>query len=150
MLKWLSLGVLILATAGAAYVRMAGSDPARWHVDPTTVTPENKPNNYLVAGQDAVFAPLSPQDALLRLDRIARSEPRTHMIAGNIEAGHVTYVQRSALLGFPDYISVRAQATEEGSKVSLYSRLRFGRSDFGVNKARVERWLAQFEKKRSP
>lgn len=141
MLKWIALCVVVLAVAGAVFVRMAGDDPARWHVDPATVTPGAKPNDYLVAGPEAVFVPLSPQEALRRVDVIAQSEPHVGMIAGSFETGHATYVQRSALLGFPDYISVRANAVEGGSRVSIYSRSRFGHSDFGVNEARVERWL---------
>ena len=146
MLKWVALGVLMVAIAGAVYVRMAEVDPARWHVDPATVTPGARPNDHLVAGEDAVFVPLSPQEALRRVDAIARSEPRVRMIEGGVEAGHATWVQRSASIGFPDYISVRAQAVEGGSRVSVYSRSRFGHSDFGVNEARVARWLARLEK----
>ncbi len=53
------------------------------------------------------------------------------------------YVQRTALLGFPDTIVVRFVAVgAERSSIALYSRSKFGYSDLGANKARLERWLA--------
>ena len=145
MLKWSVSGILLLAVAGIAYIRLAGEQPAHWHVDPATATPGTGPNEYLATGPDAVFIPLPPQQALSRLDTIAQADPRTTMIAGSIAAGHVTYVQRSAIIGFPDYISVRARTTEGGSSLSIYSRSRFGYSDLGVNKARTKRWLNKID-----
>ncbi len=53
------------------------------------------------------------------------------------------YVQRTALLGFPDTIVVRFVAIgAERSSIALYSRSKFGYSDLGANKARLERWLS--------
>lgn len=54
------------------------------------------------------------------------------------------YVQRSALMQFPDTIVVRYIDVPGGrSTLAIYSRSQFGRSDFGVNKARIERWLGK-------
>jgi uncharacterized protein (DUF1499 family) len=54
------------------------------------------------------------------------------------------YIQRSERLGFPDTIVVRFIDRPEGqSTLAIYSRSQFGESDFGVNKARIERWLAK-------
>ena len=50
----------------------------------------------------------------------------------------MTYVTRSKWMGFPDYATVK----QSGEVLELWSRLRFGTMDQGVNKARVERWLA--------
>jgi uncharacterized protein (DUF1499 family) len=49
----------------------------------------------------------------------------------------VTYVTRSRVMGFPDYTTVR----QAGDMVEIYGRLRFGKSDLGVNAARIDRWL---------
>jgi uncharacterized protein (DUF1499 family) len=76
-----------------------------------------------------------------RLHAIATGEPRTEVVAGSPQEGHVTYVQRSLVFGFPDYISVRAMETEGGTALAVFSRARFGHSDLGVNRERVERWL---------
>jgi uncharacterized protein (DUF1499 family) len=54
------------------------------------------------------------------------------------------YVQRSAVFGFPDTIVVRFLDQPGGtSTVAIYSRSQLGQRDMGVNKARVERWLAK-------
>jgi len=56
------------------------------------------------------------------------------------------YVQRSALLGFPDTIVVQYQDKPGGkSTVAIYSRSQLGYGDMGVNKARIERWLTKLE-----
>jgi uncharacterized protein (DUF1499 family) len=76
-----------------------------------------------------------------RIDAIATAEG-AEMIAGDLAEGHMTYVARSRLMGFPDAISVRLVPVGEGTRVEVYSRSRFGYSDMGVNAARVERWIA--------
>ena len=44
---------------------------------------------------------------------------------------------------YPDSITVRFLPLEEGrSTLAIYSRSHYGRSDFGVNKERVDGWLA--------
>jgi len=40
-------------------------------------------------------------------------------------------------MGFPDYTTI----TMADEDLLIYARLRFGRSDFGVNGARVDRWI---------
>ena len=54
-----------------------------------------------------------------------------------------TYVQTSALLAFPDYISVKAVPVGDGAGLVIWSRSRFGKSDLGVNRERIEEWLAK-------
>ena len=54
-----------------------------------------------------------------------------------------TYVQRSAWMRFPDYISVRAlPAGDKRATLAVFSRSRYGASDLGVNAKRVSAWLA--------
>lgn len=143
MLKWI-LAVLMLGLVVALVLpRIASDDVERWHIDPRTAQPEDKPNSYLVADYDAVRVPLSPTDALARVDAMALAEPRTSRLEAN--GTMATYVQRSALFGFPDYISVHAEPDGDGSRLSFFSRSRYGYSDMGVNKARVERWLADLQ-----
>lgn len=129
-MKW--IGILLLASIAAlvgvlGWVRLAPDDIARWHQLPETV-------------EDANFAGgvtrRVPGD-LAQLDRVIRAEPRTRVLAGSVEAGMVTYVTRSRVFGFPDYTTV----AQRGDMLDLHARLRYGRSDMGVNRARVERWL---------
>jgi len=143
VIKWILVVLAVLLIAAMIVPRVMPQDAARWHVDPTTAQPADKPNSYLIADYDAVALPLSPAEAMARFDRVAMAEPRVSRLAQ--DDGLATYVQRSALFGFPDYISVSARADGDGSRVSIYSRSRFGHSDLGVNKARIEQWLKKIE-----
>ena len=139
----LSLGVLALL-GFAAWVRLAPSDPAVWHVDPGTVTERGPRNSYLLApGGDAppLELPLPPDQVAARLEAIALATPRTTRLAG--QGDFVTYVTRSAAFGFPDYTSIRILPTVTGSQVLIFARSRFGDGDLGVNRARVEDWIAR-------
>jgi uncharacterized protein (DUF1499 family) len=114
-----------------------------------TVTRATSPNTALVAPEGAASetdraAPVwdaSPEEVMAAFDAVALSQPRTERIAGSVEGLHATYRQRSAIMGFPDFVSVRALPAEGGATLAIYSRSRFGESDLGVNAARVDAWL---------
>jgi hypothetical protein len=132
---WKMIFILIpvaIVLAFAGYVRLAPSDPARWNQMPESVQTRDLPGG----AQRVVKA---GPDGLARLDAIARNWPRTRVLAGAIDAGMITYITRSALWGFPDYTTVR----QTGDTLEIYARLRFGRSDLGVNRARIKAWLDQ-------
>ena len=137
------LGLLALLVIGfGAYVRLAPSDPARWHVSPT---PAAQPDCTVQQGEGDARAtcllPAAPSEALARLDAIAMATPRTTRLAGSPEEGRITWITRSALWGFPDYTTAEATPDATGSRLTLHARLRFGRSDMGVNAARLRDWL---------
>jgi uncharacterized protein (DUF1499 family) len=140
----LGIAFAIIALLGVlAYIRLAPSD-ASWHVDPATVTAPAKPNHWLVAdGGDApaVALTMTPDQAATKLAAVAMATPRTDLLAG--QGVHTTWITRSAIMGYPDYTSILITPTATGSAVAIYARSRFGQSDFGVNRARVESWLKQ-------
>lgn len=119
-----------------AWVRLAPSDPARWHGALTFTKDEDK-----AGGAIRVLTPDAPSATLAKLDQIALATPRTEKLAGSVEEGSVTYVTRSAFWGFPDYTTI----TVTDERVIFFARLRFGQSDFGVNRARLESWISQLE-----
>lgn len=127
------LVVLVLAIGLAVYVRVAPSDPARWHVMPDDVTDRD-----LEGGAMRVVD--AGEGGLARLHEIVTDTPRTTVLAGSVEEGMITYVTRSKVFGFPDYTTVQ----QSGGKIRLYGRLRFGKSDLGVNAKRVDGWLNRF------
>jgi uncharacterized protein (DUF1499 family) len=153
MVRWIGwfAGLLVvLGLVGLMFVRSAGHDPARWHVDPADAMRTGKPNDALAApaGTTRVeadivlpFVTRPSAELLAALDAVVRAEPRVEVLAGDVGTGNITYVQRSAVIGFPDYISVSAVETSAGSSLILWSRSRYGHYDFGVNRARLERWL---------
>lgn len=132
-MKWvlIGLGVLaVLAIAGLIFVRTASHDPARWHVDPATVTEVDSMNQY----RRSEVLPASPDDVAAALSDVLDGE----VLAGDLDVGFATFVIRTPLVGYPDYVSVRVAAEDDQTKVTIFSRSRFGRSDMGANKARVD------------
>lgn len=146
---WLVALLLVATAAGAAWVRLAPDDPALWHVDPLSGASTGRPNEARIlppgaAGEgiaSPVFA-MTPEALMRRFDAAALADARVTRLAGAPEALFATYVQRSAIFGWPDYVSVRAVEAEGGAALAVWSRSRYGYSDMGVNRARVERWLA--------
>ncbi|SNX70522.1 uncharacterized protein SAMN05878503_10688 [Cereibacter ovatus] len=143
----LLLALVLLTGAAAAYVRLAPNDPARWHADPATVAGRNTANSILVAdGGDLppLHLPLPADQVAARLDTVAAATSRTSPFAG--EGLHRTWLTRTRLWGFPDFTSVRLiPAPDGGTFVTIFARARFGHSDLGVNRARVEDWLARLQ-----
>jgi uncharacterized protein (DUF1499 family) len=80
-----------------------------------------------------------------RLTRVALGELRTIPVFRQAAPGLPTqdrYVQRSEKMSFPDTIDVRLiPLTETTSTLAIYSRSQIGYRDFGVNLARIRRWL---------
>lgn len=120
------LGVVVFA----AYVRLAPQDAARWHLVEPMAAPGDHPS---AGGFRAVRAYGGGFDAV---EAVILASPRTRLLAAQDDQR--IYVTRSAVWGFPDYASVRIEA----GRIEIFSRLRFGRSDLGVNQARVRSWLA--------
>jgi hypothetical protein len=145
-------GLALAALFLVVYVRMTGHDPALWHVDPTRGERTGRPNDVLVAPEGGdIASPVvdeSPEALMREFHAVATAQPRVSVVAGDPSEGFVTYVQRSALVGWPDYISARAVETPEGAALVIWSRSRFGHSDLGVNRARIEDWLVLLQARR--
>lgn len=145
---YFAIAFAIVATAAVLYVRTAPSDPTAWHVDPMAAERTGRPNDFLVrppgffgADMESRIYPLAIGTLSRAFDAVAASEPRVSRLAGNPDEGFVTYVARSRLIGFPDYVSVRVVPAGDGVALAIWSRARFGYGDGGVNQARVERWI---------
>ncbi len=77
------------------------------------------------------------------LGQVAAQFPRTYPRAGWPERHQAQWVERSALMNYPDIIVAEAVAAPDGgSGLFLYSQSLFGWSDLGANRARLDRWLA--------
>ena len=104
------------------------------------------PLGYCRAGE-AMTSPIFEM-SWLRLREVWRrmiaAEPRTILVAEDVRRGRSVYVAHTAVLGFPDIVKIEFVALgPDRSSIALYSRSRYGRSDFGKNRRRVERWLSQ-------
>jgi hypothetical protein len=133
------LVLLAAVAAPAAYVRLAPLDPTRWH---QAVAQDSLAGEVVAQEGSASLRLVGDGPALLaELDALALSTPRTFRLAGSVTEGRITWVTRSALWGFPDYTT--AELRPDG--VQVHARLRFGRSDMGVNAARLRDWLARLQ-----
>jgi uncharacterized protein (DUF1499 family) len=64
------------------------------------------------------------------------------IVASDKAAGRIEASERSRWMGFTDDIVVRITPASSGSRIDLRSASRLGRSDFGVNAARIRTYLA--------
>ncbi len=114
----------------------------------------HKPNQYLVCPPGLCGATAHAESPVFNLDAI---ELRTKWLAwaagqdgleplGAQPVGmQMNFVERSLVLGFPDVITVRFLAIDNGkSSIAIYSRSVYGYSDLGVNRDRIQRWLDGF------
>lgn len=148
------IALVIVGLLGTAIgMRMTTDTAADWHVDPATSERTGRPNDYLVApagvtkadpDRAAMVHALPAEDLLFLFDAVAR--PSSTVLAGSVKDKHITYVQRTAVMGFPDYVTVKAVDVDGGASLIIWSRSRYGYSDMGVNQDRIDAWLAQIEK----
>lgn len=127
-------------------------------VDFTTLQRRTSPNDALIcpAGHcpnarsdwpSRTYA-MPPQELLARLIAIVLAEPRTRALPCDADRDDIArFVQYSRTMRYPDTIDIQVFPAGEGqSTLAIYSRSLVGHSDFGVNRARVERLLAALER----
>ncbi len=133
------LAVLVLA--GLGVIRFVPIDPARVH----TPSHADVPGDVSTATRFVATRQITTtgEGILTAADRMIRATPRTSLLAGDVAEGRISYVTRSAIIGFPDYVTIEALEGDEGTLLVVRSRARFAGYDWGTNKARVEGWLAQ-------
>ena len=132
ILVWVLLAAAVVIVG---FIRLAPVDPFDWNTQPELT--EDK------EFRGGVFRVVrTGPDGLRQFDRIASGAARTNLLSGSVEDGQATYVTRTKVIGFPDYTTAR----QDGDLLKVYARLRFGRSDLGVNKARIDAWLSLMPK----
>jgi len=128
-------------------------------MDVAHIVRPSSPNTALAAPQgftpppNIVTPPYQvPADRLFFLiQQVAGSQPRTYQAALYPAELQVHYVARSAAFNFPDLIMVQVrQDGPDKSDLILYSRSVYGESDLGVNRKRIEAWLAALQAKLPP
>ena len=81
------------------------------------------------------------EDLRRRWQDLVAAQPRVEVLAETDR--QIDYVQRSARFRFPDVVTVRfIPVSPSQSTLAIFSRSLYGRSDFGVNRARIESWLS--------
>ncbi len=129
--------VILALVALLAFIRLAPSDVSRWH------RPIGSAEDVTGSGWAARVIPATP--ALLSdLHQGMLALPRTELLAGSVGEGSLTYITRSKWMGFPDYTTIE----QDNGQIKLYGRLRFGKSDMGVNAKRLDRLINSVKTKR--
>lgn len=132
--KILLFALVIVLVAAVVWVRIAPSTPEYWHRDPVGLADPRRPN---FARVDRIVA-LSPQATRSAIDDAAQADGAQVLAGGD---DFTTWMVRTPIMGFPDYISVRLIPVGDGTRIVALSRSRFGYGDLGVNRARLNRWL---------
>lgn len=146
ILGWL-LGLVLPACAG---VGAHGLPPPR-PMDMSRIERPASPNTALAAPAGFTPAPDLPTPVypvpvtvlFATLRAVAAAQPRTYLAAAYPDRGQLHWVVRSAVWNFPDLVTGQVLADGPGAaRLILYSRSVYGYGDFGVNRRRLETWLA--------
>jgi len=167
-MKTLAVIVLILAALTIGYLllekrpgygvyyglaKLTGSVLDIGPVDWATLTRHPTPNDALICPashcprakpdrEPPVYA-LEPSVLLARLKEIVRADANTAELYCGTDCGErARFIQYTRLMRYPDTIDIAVFPATDGSTLAIYSRSLIGRGDFGVNRARIERWLA--------
>jgi hypothetical protein len=124
-------------------------------IDFATLQRDSVPNQYLLCpkgmcqaetdGEAPVFD-VPVEQLQVAWDEMLAEQPRFQVLRRDVTNIQIDYVQRSRLLRFPDLITVRFVPIDDThSTLAIYSRSVWGKGDMGVNRARVEEWLARLK-----
>lgn len=126
-------------------------------VDFATLQRDDVPNKYLLCPKGACStrtdgeAPVFdvPVERLqVAWGEMLAEQPRLQLLRRDVTNTQIDYVQRTRFLRFPDLVTVRFVPIDEAhSTLAIYSRSVWGRGDMGVNRKRVEEWLARLQAK---
>lgn len=152
----IGVGVAIVSAVFgfAVWMRSLDDDPQRWHVILWEASRLDQTNDYFVApdgfGEIKIdriskVYPIGARSLLWQFDAIAQNQG-AKVIGGKVDDLRITYVVRSRLFAFPDYITVRAIKSGDGATLAIWARSRWGFLDQGTNRRRINRWLARLDK----
>lgn len=120
-------------------------------IDFATLRRSSSPNDYLVCAPGRSPAPsdeegtryaVSPGTVFALAREALPREPRTVVVRDQPEVLRMALVQRSRPFRFPDVVTLQVFVLPEGgSELAICSRSVYGRSDLGVNRRRVQRWI---------
>ncbi|NOG69691.1 DUF1499 domain-containing protein [Roseicella sp. DB1501] len=141
------------APIAALFGRGIGGLPPAAPVDFARLRLPASPNTCLAAPAGAhpeahIAVPPLPVDAATAwpaLRALGDGMPRVFRYGEWPERRQAQWVARSALMNYPDIIAAELVPGPAGAGLFLYSRSLFGWSDLGVNRKRVEAWLAALD-----
>ena len=137
--------------------KLAGAPLDIGPVDWATLTRHTTPNDALVCPADRCprakpdrepqIYPLEPSALLTRLRTIVQADGNVVELYCGADCDHkARFIQYTRLMRYPDTIDIAVFPAGDGqSTLAIYSRSLIGTGDFGVNRARLARWLAALD-----
>lgn len=117
-------------------------DPVGWLVYPPMEEMQAAPGGGWLATR-AVRG--TGPEVLTRLDGILKA--RAERVGGRIEAGRVTWLVRSRLVGFPDLVTADVSALVEGEvRLTIWTRPALPLPDMGRNEAQLRYWFQRLSR----
>lgn len=159
---WVIVALAVIAVGAVAVIGRETTLEAlfgpidRSKIDFAALSRSDTENDYLVCPADLCQAAADkvspvfdmPVDTLkTRWQTMAMTQPRVEAAEAYPDENQFDFIQRSDLLRYPDTVTVRFIALDnDTSTLAIYSRAHYGRRDFGVNRERVETWLAALDR----
>ena len=116
------------------------------------LTPTDRPNQFLVCPENFCAASPDRTSPVYQIpvsvlqkswQRMIAGQPRVALLGTSASGLQADYVQKSAIIGFSDTITIRFIRLDDArSTFAIYSRSHYGHSDLGVNRERIEAWLS--------
>ena len=156
----LALAVIVFTPLGVPLLQRLFPVGVVEPVDFATLNLDNLPARYLVCPEVETCPELNDRTAIFdvslerlraEFDRILATEVDLELVLADDETMQYTFLSRNAFLQLPDLFTVQFIIPPEAdenfprSTMILYSRRVYASGDFGVNSARVIRFLDQLE-----
>lgn len=133
---------------------------ARRLIDLRNLRPGRWPNRFFIAparyanlAADALspVVPLPADRLFVHACKVILRQPRIHQLALDRSRRQASFAQRTKGLGFIDDIEIAAEPIDATqSALAIYSRVRLGLWDLGVNRRRALRWMREICAEVSP
>ncbi len=141
------LGLIFPACAGQGTQGLPAAAPMHM----THIVRPATPNTALAAPAGFSPAPdlvthrydVAPDRLYAAVRAMALAQPRTFLHAEFADRMQLHFVVRSRIMNFPDLVTAQVRPD---STLILWSRSVYGHSDLGVNRARLQAWLAALDK----
>lgn len=154
----IAVAILISILGRVGVLKLIAGPADQGPADFANLRTRGTPNDALVAPEgyvqgkrtiDAV-APIFDHPAekvRLAIRQVALAEALVEQVGSDNAGLHDRYVQRTPTMRFPDTLDIKVIPLEGGkSTVAVYSRALVGIRDYGVNRARIDRWLGKAAK----
>ncbi len=111
------------------------------------------PENYCATKPDRITHAYAVNSVTLQTtwSELVLRQPRTKVLREDLANQQIDYQQRSRFFRFPDFITVQfISLSPHSSTLAIFSRSKYGHSDLGVNRQRIETWLRLLDNTLNP